>query len=237
MRHSSIPSTSRSLRLASASALLVVLLAAPALAAENVALAARGGTLGIGPELTFRLGEEVHLRVAATALDYDDEYSETGIDYDADLELRNGSVLLDWYPGAGSFRLSAGAVWNDTELLATAPLEELLRREVPTLPPLDFDLGTLRGTADVDPVGPYLGIGWGNPFDGGRWGFTFDLGAVYHGEPEVTLVADTAIPVGLIPGGQARLDQELVQEEQNLQEEVDGYRYLPVVSIGFTYSF
>jgi hypothetical protein len=205
--------------------------------ADGVALGVRGGSLGIGPELTFGLGERVHLRVAATALDHGDEYTETGIDYDADLELRNGSVLLDWYPGAGSFRLSAGAVWNDTELIATAPLEELLRREIPTLPPLDFDLGTLRGTADIDPVGPYLGIGWGHPFAGGRWGFTFDLGAAYHGEPEVTLVADTSIPIGLIPGGQARLDQELAEEEQSLQEEVDGHRYLPVVSIGFTYSF
>jgi hypothetical protein len=216
---------------------LAVAFGASSLHAENVALGARGGSLGIGPELTFRLGDEVHLRVGALALDHGDEYSETGIDYDADLELRNGSVLLDWYPGEGSFRLSAGAVWNDTELIATAPLEELLRREVPTLPPLDFDLGTLRGTVEVDPVGPYLGIGWGNPFDGGRWGFTFDLGAVYHGEPEVTLVADTLIPIGLIPGGQARLDQELAAEEAELQDEVDGYRYLPVVSIGFTYSF
>jgi hypothetical protein len=122
-------------------------------------------------------------------------------------------------------------------LVGTAPLEDLLRREIPTLPPLTFDLGTLRGTATVDPVGPYVGLGFGNPFQGGRWGFTLDLGVVDYGEPDIDLVAVTQIPIGLIPGGQAALDRALDEEEEALQDEVDGYRYLPVISLGFTYSF
>ena len=205
--------------------------------AQSVAIGGRAGTLGIGPEVTFRLGAGFHLRGSLAGLDHDDSYDETGIVYDADLELRNAAVLLDWHPGGRAFRLTAGAVWNDTELLATAPLEELLRREIPNLPPLDFDAGTLRGTATVDPVGPYLGFGFGNPFGRGRWSIALDLGAVYHGEPDVELVADTMIPIALIPGGREALERELAEEEQALREEVEDYTFLPVVSISIGFRF
>ena len=217
--------------------LAALLLGAAPCLAEGFAIGARAGSLGIGPEVTFGLGEAVHLRLSAAALDHGDTYTDTGIDYDADLELRNGAALLDWYPGGGGFRLTGGAVWNDSEVEATAPLEELLRREIPTLPPLGFDAGTLRGTVTVDPVGPYLGIGWGNPFRGGRWNVAFDLGAVYHGTPEVRLVADTTIPIGLIPGGREALDRELAEEEAALQEEVDDYTVLPVASVTISFAF
>ncbi|HVR29395.1 MAG TPA: hypothetical protein VMS86_07645, partial [Thermoanaerobaculia bacterium] len=186
---------------------------------------------------TFRLGQSVHLRAAVAALDHGETYDETGIDYDADLELRHGAVLLDWHPGGRGFRLTAGGVWNDNEVVATAPIEELLRREIPNLPPLTFDAGTLRGTVTVDSVGPYLGFGFGNPFAGGRWGIALDLGAVYHGTPGVTLVADTMIPIELIPGGQEALDRELAEEEQELQAEVEDYRFLPVVSLSISFRF
>lgn len=218
-------------------ALATALVAAAANGADGPAIGGRAGTLGIGPEVTFGLGETVHLRAGIFAGDYDDTITERGIDYDGDLELRNGTVLFDWYPGGGVFRLTGGAALNDSELVGTAPLEDLLRREIPGLPPVTFDLGTLRGTTTVDPVGPYVGVGFGNPFRGGRWGFTLDLGIVHHGEPEVDLVAETQVPIGIIPGGQAALDEALAEEEAALQEEVEDYRYLPVVAFGITFSF
>ena len=217
----------------------IALLAAAASGADGPAIGGRAGTLGIGPELTLGLGSAstVHLRLGIFAGDYQDTITERGIDYDGDLELRHGTALVDWYPGGGSFRLSAGAAWNDDELVGTAPLEDLVRREIPNLPPLGFDLGTLQGTGTIDSVGPYVGIGFGNPFNGGRWGFTLDLGVADFGEPDIDLVAITDIPIGLIPGGQGALDAALEEEEAALQDEVEGYRYLPVISFGVTYLF
>jgi hypothetical protein len=231
------PSNRHPSTLIAALAFLSALLAAAPSGADGLSIGGRAGTLGFGPEATFGVAETVHLRGGVFAGAYDDSLTERGIDYDADLELRHVTALVDWYPGGGFFRLSAGAAWNDSDLVGTAPLEDLLRREIPNLPPLSFDLGTLRGTATVDPVGPYVGVGFGNPFNGGRWGFTLDLGVVDYGEPDIDLVAVTQIPISLIPGGQAALDAALAEEEAALQDEVDGYRYLPVVSLGLTYSF
>jgi hypothetical protein len=214
------------------------LLLATAASAEGPAIGLRGGTLGIGPEVTFGFTKAVHLRLGAFVGEHGEEVTQRGIDYDADVELRNLPVLLDWHPGGGGFRLSAGAVWNDSEVVGKAPLEDLLRREIPNLPlNLPFDIGTLRGTATVAEIGPYLGVGFGNPFRGGRWGFTLDVGAVYQGEPDVDLVAQTGLPIGIIPGGQAALERALREEEAALEDEIDSYVYLPVISIGFTYSF
>ena len=220
-----------------AAAFLSALVAGAASGADGPAIGGRAGTLGFGPEVTFGLAETIHLRAGIFAGAYDDTITTRDVDYDADLDLRHVTALFDWYPGGGAFRLSAGAAWNDSELVGRAPLEDLLRREVPNLPPLGFDLGTLRGTATVDPVGPYVGIGFGNPFNGGRWGFTVDLGVVDYGEPDVDLEAVTQFPISQIPGGQAALNRALDEEEGALQDEVDGYRYLPVISLGLTYSF
>jgi hypothetical protein len=141
------------------------------------------------------------------------------------------------YPTRSVFRVSAGAAVNDSELVGSAPLEDFLRREIPGLPPISFDLGTLHGTATVSPLAPYLGLGFGNPFRGGRWGFALDLGLVYQGEPDVELEADLPFPIGIIPGGQARLDQAIAEEEAALEEEAEDYTWFPVFSIGFTYAF
>lgn len=219
-------------------AVAALLFATAASAADGPAVGLRAGTLGIGPEVTFGFRPAVHLRLGLFAGDRSEDTTQRGIDYDADVELRNLTVLLDWHPGGGGFRLSAGAAWNDSEVVGTAPLEDLLRREVPNLPPtLPFDIGTLHGTATVNEIGPYFGVGFGNPFRGGRWGFTVDLGVVYQGEPDVDLVAQTGVPIGIIPGGQEALDLALRAEESALEDEIDGYVYLPVFSIGFTYSF
>lgn len=46
--------------------------------------------------------------------------------------------------------------------------------------------GTVDAYAKVNNIKPYFGIGWGNAIPKGRVGFRFDIGALYHGKPEIT---------------------------------------------------
>ena len=213
--------------------LALPLLAAASPAAAQVAIGARAGTLGIGPELAVSLGDRLDARLVAGAYSHETTYDETGIEYDAEAELRSALLLLDWRPAGGGFRFTVGGGWNGTGLDVSAPVEELLRREVPDLPPLPIDAGTVHGRAEGRTLVPYAGLGFGTPFGRGRWGVSLDLGAVYHGEPEVEL--GTSLPVALPADLQRRLDAIAAEEEARLEEELRDYTWLPVVSLGVSF--
>jgi hypothetical protein len=227
----------RALPRALAAAFLAASLAAPA-AAEPPPLAAgvRAGTAGVGVDLVARASEHAHVRLAAGTVGFDGTISTSDLDYDAEAEITTALLLLDWYPGAGTFRLSLGAGWNGTEVEVTAPLADLLPldpEELALLPPLGSAVGTARG----DELVPVVLLGWGNPFRGGRWNLAFEIGAFYQGQPEVELGVRTGIPVDLIPGGPEILALLIAEEERELERELEDYRALPVVSLSLTYSF
>ena len=123
-------------------------------AAERFAATAKYGSTGPGVDLTYGWSRDLHGRVSLTY--------EPHLDRTEDETIRaSGSLLLDWHPGGGAFRLSGGLAY--------------LRKE-PGIPP-----------ASGEPIGSnqlasYFGIGWGNPLGGGsRWKFLVDLGAFWTG--------------------------------------------------------
>jgi hypothetical protein len=208
-------------------------------AGADVAIGLRAGTAGFGPEVDVVLSRQAHVRVATGFYTYDDlTYDDTGVRYDGELELRNALLLLDWHPGGSGFRVSVGGAWNENELTVTAPIRELAARERPEILPFlpAGDLGSLNGSAAGDSFAPYGGIGWGTSSDGG-WGVSIDLGAMYHGEPEVELTADLGPGVDLPPIADQVIAILAAQEARELEEELADYRYLPVVAIGVTYRF
>ena len=232
------PRSHRRRRSLAAAAAFALLSAAPA-AAADFAVGLRAGTAGYGPELSVGLSRQVVTRLAGGFLGYDTTYDETGVRYDGELELRNALLTLDWHPGGGGFRVSVGGAWNDNQLVVTAPLRELVREERPEILPLlpAGDLGRAHGTAAGDSFAPYAGLGWGTPSGDGGWGFSFDVGAMYHGEPEVDLRADLAPGLTLPPLGRQALDLLAAQEAAELEAELADYRYLPVLALGLTYRF
>jgi hypothetical protein len=113
---------------------------------SRVAVTGKYGTIGPGVDLTYGWSRTLHTRVS---LDYAPDEERTGKE-----EIRAaGSLLLDWHPGGGAFRLSGGLA--------------LLHKEVAGL--------SLSGSNSLT---SYVGLGWGNPLrPGSRWSFSLDLGA------------------------------------------------------------
>lgn len=226
-------------RIAGLAALLFTFLATQGRA--EVAIAAKAGTLGLGAELTVGLSPQVNVRLGANGYNYEDEDREVSdIDYDAEANLRTATALLDWHPGGRGFRLTAGAVYNDTSV------------EGHSLPPASgfYDIGgvpvpvglvgTLDAKADFDPVVPYAGLGWGNAVAGNKKiGFFVDLGVVFQGKADVTLTPNIPAnsPINTTPGARQALDILLRREEQDLEDEVADYDLYPVVAIGLSYRF
>jgi hypothetical protein len=123
---------------------------AGAMAQESrVAVTGKYGTIGPGVDLTYGWSRTLHTRVS---LDYSPDEAREGKE-----RIRAaGSLLLDWHPGAGAFRLSGGLA--------------LVHRQIAGL-----SSSTSTGTNSLT---SYAGLGWGNPLRAGsRWSFSIDLGA------------------------------------------------------------
>jgi hypothetical protein len=115
----------------------------------HLAVSGKYGSIGPGVDLTYGWSRDLHTRLS---LNYQPDEDRT----DGEAIRAAGSVLLDWHPGGGAFRLSGGLALVRTELAGSAS-------------------GRTLGSNGLT---SYVGIGWGNPLRrGSRWAFLVDLGA------------------------------------------------------------
>ncbi len=205
----------------------------------EVAIAGKAGTLGAGVELTLGLSRQLNARLGANGYSYSDRREVSDIEYDGEAKLRTGTALLDWHPGGGGFRLTGGAVYNDTTFEASSLPPASGIYDIGGVPVPASLVGTLDATAEFDPVVPYAGLGWGNAVAANkRVGFFIDLGVVFQGKADVTLTPNIPANSPLnTPGARAALDILLRREEQDLEDEAADYDLYPVLSIGLSYKF
>ncbi len=208
---------------------------APAFAGD-IAAGLVAGTAGLGVEATYGLTQDINLRGTLRGFNYSYDFTEDNIRYDGDLKLRNGGVTVDWFPFGGSFRLSAGAMYNGNEVKATAK---------PTTLPATYNIGNntyeIDGEvkADIDwrKFAPYLGIGWGNAVaKNSNWSFSFDLGVMFTGEPNTDLTA-TGTVNGIPVENDAQFQNDLAAERNNLNDEIKDAKFYPVIQLGVHYKF
>lgn len=134
------------------------------------------------------------------------------------VELDWSSVQLtgDWYPGAGGFRLSGGAVFNNSKLTisGTGTVDNQPNQTV---------------NAEIkmsDSLAPYLGIGYSvRPKEAQGFGFTYDLGVMFQ-NPKSTLTA-------CCTASQA----EINAQNAKVQDAINNLKVMPVLNIGISYSF
>jgi len=197
---------------------------------EDWAIGVKAGTLGVGGELTTDLLPNVHLRGGVQGLGFDFQAEFSDIDYDVDVDLLNPMLALDWYPFSGMFRISAGVVFNNSDITLDASSSQPIEIGGSVYDPAD--LGSLRGSSDFDDIAPYVGIGFGNPLSSnGRWGFMTEAGVAFIGSPNVNLRA-----TGPFASNPALL-ADLAEEEKEIEDDLDAIRIYPVLSMALYYRF
>ncbi len=219
--------------------------AQPALAEPGgVDLSVKGGTLGGGIELGIGLTDTLALRAGGNYLKFSFDSTISNIDYEMEPEFANASLLLDWYPFGGVFRLTGGIFYNGNEVALTGtPRRDtyLSGYEVPAeYAHLEYLADTVRvhGTVEFNTFSPYLGIGWNsNRQRTPGWGIAFELGVLFQGAPNVTsLYATAAEPLGSYAGHPAVL-QALEEEKLAIEDDLENYQYYPVASLMVSYTF
>ena len=214
------------LRLSGAFAALAV--ASPTLAqtaAGHVYGGVSGGTLGIGPELGYRVNDYFGVRANATFLNVSHGFDSGDLDYDGKVKLKSGGLMLDAFPFANGFRVSAGARINDNggRVIAT-PTRSVTIGNTTYTPAM---IGTLRGTAETKDFAPALTLGYAGHNAAG-FVFGIEAGALFQGT--VRLNRFTA-STSLISAA------DLERERRELQDDIDDYKVYPILQLTVGYRF
>jgi hypothetical protein len=202
--------------------LAVALVLVPALARADGSIGVRAGSLGLGVEAAYPISESLGLRLTTDGYRYSRKFTQDNIDYDGDAKLRTASLLIDWFPLANNFRISAGGVYNGNKLLLSTPTQTLTING-------NTYTATLNGEVDFKKFAPYAGIGYGRPVNSGL-SLTFDLGVMFQGTPTATLN-------GTCTGACAGFQNDLAAQEASLNDHIKNFRYYPVATLGLAYTF
>jgi hypothetical protein len=199
----------------------------------NVAL--KGGTLGAGLDISHMLNDYFAIRANINGLTYDDTRDVSDLSYDADLNLFTIGLLGDYYPFENNFRVSAGVYYNDNHADGTFIPAAGSSFEFGGHTYTSSQIGRIDTSADYDDnIAPYIGIGWGNKSDSSGWGFTFDVGALYQGSTQIHTnpTINNSVPDAI--KNQIKNDIEI--ERQQVEDDIDDYKWYPVIMIGANYS-
>ncbi len=139
-----------------------------------------------------------------------DRLNDVELGLKAELQMTSGHLLFDIVPfrrGNSSFFISAGFYFGTGKLITVsgrfddATMRELDKAGV-DITKLSIEIGDVKagmnpdGSVSADlkvrSVKPYVGLGFGRAIPRRRVGFRFELGALFHGTPEV--VSDNISP-------------------------------------------
>lgn len=241
----------------------VLLSAQVASAQVNMGIGATAGTDGIGGELGLAIGSHVAIRggygwmpgITVTlpmsyAVDSSSPEIKGNVTGQGKLNMSNGRLLVDIFPGKGGFHFTVGAYYAPNNVITVrgggvdtgeggsfGPLPTVQSNwgaayvgfgEGDDFHRLMIDKdGYLNGALRVNALRPYLGIGFGRAISPERRvGFSFDLGVMYWGKPRVTAYDERADEVFTFTSA-------LVENKDNglIDKYSDWAKYAPVYPV------
>lgn len=204
--------------------------ALPLASVTGVTLGVTGGTLGVGPEVTYRLNPLLGVRASATFLGFSGHGDVREFRYDGHARLRSYGGTIDLHPFAGGLRLSAGLRSTaDNRVRFSGRARGSQSYGGMTYPA--ETAGSIAGIIRTRDVAPIVTAGYAHA---GLSGFVFgiDGGVMFHGRPRVRDIVTTG-QLATNPLAQPQVADAV----QRLRDRVDNYRYYPVVQISLGYRF
>ena len=189
----------------------------------------KAGTLGLGAELNYPISSNMSISVGINTFSQSETDDIDGNEYDVDVDLQTFSVLFNYHPFNGTFRITAGAMLNNNELsLAAKPNATY---DINGTLYSSAQVGDLEASVDFNKIAPYVGVGLGHGTSSGL-SFTLDVGVLLQGEPSVDLTS-TGGSLSNDPAFQA----ELAQEEAAAEDDISDFDVYPVIALGLSYRF
>lgn len=191
-----------------------------------------GGTTGIGPFVTFPVSEVFSFRFGMGFLSLEREQKVETITYDLDVSLKCFPLLLDLNPGRSFFRITGGFFVNQSSADASYIPDLTVEFGGHTYTP--DNVGEITGKIRMQPLSPYLGLGFGRPSGSSTGiGFVMDAGVAFTSF-DVSLAHEGG---NLSPGQEEQLQEDLAMEADSLRDALDGLKIYPVLSAGIIYTW
>lgn len=204
--------------------------------ATHVGVALTAGLSGIGADLGVNINDYVGLRATGAyfSISKNGNYG-TNVSWQGTLRLLQAGALLDVFPFAGAFHLTAGAVQDGNRFSLTGqPTSGNFTFNGNTYP--SADVSSASGTVQWNKTVPYVGLGWGNLASSRGLHFTSDLGALITGSPNAS-VSVVCSAAGQSAGVCPALANDVAAEQTKLQNDVHRLTFWPVFRIGVGFAF
>jgi len=208
------------------------------------------GLFGLGAEAAVPVSRHFNVRGGANFFSYNDTLTSSGITYNADLRFRSAEASLDWFPRAGGFHVSPGALLYDGNQVtggANVPAGQTFTLNDQTYTSSATDPVSGSGSLTFpNRVAPKLTVGWGNLVPRGErhFSFPFEVGFAYVGDPKFVLnLQGTACytyqgtPYCDNVATDSNIQSNLTAEIKKINNDAADARFFPILSQGFAVRF
>lgn len=189
------------------------------------------GTTGATLEAQYRLSDTLAVRGNFNYLSFSYEDDEDDIDFDGDFDATTFGAFVDYAPFQNGFVLSGGAFLGDKQLDFRSRPDGLVQIGDFIFTP--DEVGTLVGGGELNTIAPYAGLGYDAFIAGSKnWSFNARAGVMYVGSADVDLFS-----VDGTLSENDRLREQLELEIAEIEDDVDDFRFYPVLTIGISRRF
>jgi hypothetical protein len=213
---------------------------------SRIGIGVKVSTLGVGVEAATPLAGKFNVRGGFNMFRYSRDITNNGIQYNAQLQFQSAEAHLDWFP-FGGFHVSPGILfYNGNQLTGTAAVPGGKNFSVGGTSYESDPLTPVTGTGKLNflKVSPSIMVGVGNliPRNGRRYSFLFEVGGAYQGSARVALnlAGNVCDSMGLncrAISTDATVQANIQAQQTKIQNDINPYRFFPVVSLGVGFNF
>lgn len=213
---------------------------------------------GLGLSVGVPVSDRFNLRIAGGGFKVSRSFNVSNDNgssnnFDVTAKLLHYGLLADWHPFKSSFRVTAGALRNGSELtLGSAPNSGDVNVGNCTYTSNAADPLRVNGSTNYRSLAPYAGLGWGGNLNGAPGFFaTADLGAMIVGSSNITLdargrgvtksgpIAECGVPGVTVTDASTdpNVRNELAKDQRKLNDSADRLKVFPMLSLGIGWRF
>lgn len=194
---------------------------------SNVGVTGGVGTLGFNVGGTYKFNDFLAVGGSLNRYSYGRNADYKGVNYNASLQFSSEILYVNVYPFGGGFHLTGGWVHNGNSLSMAGRPDQNGNYTFNGNTYTAQQVGTATAGLGFRSNATYLGIGWGG---NGKWGMTFDIGAMNQGAPTFNLNVSGA-------AGNPQLQSDVNQQRASIQNDVNSFTWYPQVALGFYFHF
>jgi len=213
---------------------------------SRIGFGVKVSTLGAGIEVATPLARRFNIRGGFNMIRLDHTLTDNGIQYKGQLRFQSAEAHLDWFPFWG-FHVSPGLLfYNGNQATASAVVPGSQTFSVGGTTYESDPAVPVTGTAKLDfvRVSPTIMLGVGNliPRSGRHYSFLFEVGGAYQGSARVALnlagnVCDTTGMNCRAISSDPTVQSNVQAQQVKIQNDVNPYRFYPVISLGVGFNF